>query len=409
MKKGSRQMVVTPVTQTELERVRHDGDPALGHVSVAVREVHKSFAGNPVLRGVDFSVREGELIALLGPSGCGKTTMLRSIGGLESIDSGEIQILGRTVATAHGMIPPNKRGVGFMFQSYALWPHLSVYRNIEYGLKVAHVPREMRRPKVDEILEMVGLSGLGSRLPSALSGGQQQRVALARSLVVRPGVLLMDEPLSNLDATLRDRMREEIRDLVKAIGTTCLYVTHDQKEALAISDRVFLMNRGELVQDGAPEELYQNPNSVFAAEFIGNSNLLRLSGPPTANAGDGSVRFGEVSGLGRITARRGRSGPDDAVWYAAVRPDEILVRPADRAEPGSPNRWLGTITGRIYDGASSKLSVQVGSVELKAIGMSGGLAAGEQAWVEVPPDAVSLLPGDDPAPAQPQDAGQEPS
>ena len=219
---------------------------------------------------INLEVANGELVTLLGPSGCGKTTTLRMISGFEYPSSGQIMIGGRDVAN----VPPNKRGVSMVFQSYALFPHLSVWDNIAYGLKVKKLPRQEVLARTGKVIALMQLEGMERRFPNQLSGGQQQRVSLARAIVIEPSVLLFDEPLSNLDAKLREHMRDELRSLQKRLGITSLYVTHDQGEAMAISDRVVIMKDGDLIQVGSPQEIYEYPNCKFVANFIGKANFI---------------------------------------------------------------------------------------------------------------------------------------
>ncbi len=237
---------------------------------VEIRGVSKSFDKVEALRGIDLDIRSGELFSILGPSGCGKTTLLRIIAGLEVPDRGRIFFDGEDVTEKK----PFERNAAMVFQNYALWPHMSVYENIAFGLRARKVPEHEIRRRVREVIELVRLEGLEDRLPLQLSGGQQQRVALARALVVEPRVLLLDEPLSNLDASLRIEMREEIKRIQRALGITTIYVTHDQGEALGISDRIAVMRAGEIIQVGEPEELYYNPKNVFVARFLGRGNVL---------------------------------------------------------------------------------------------------------------------------------------
>ncbi|MCB9460661.1 MAG: ABC transporter ATP-binding protein [Anaerolineaceae bacterium] len=224
--------------------------------------------GVPTLDHYDLTVNEGELVSLLGPSGCGKTTTLRAVAGFVDTAGGQITISGRDVTK----IPPNKRDIGLVFQSYALFPHLTVNQNVAFGLRMRRVTKKDQSKRVDEALRLVDLEGLGERRPAQLSGGQQQRVALARAVVIEPQLLLLDEPLSNLDAKLRVNMRTEIRRLQQRLSVTTLYVTHDQIEALAISDRVVVMNHGRIEQSGTPEEIYKQPQTPFVADFMGFEN-----------------------------------------------------------------------------------------------------------------------------------------
>jgi len=248
----------------------------VGQEFVKLVNVVKTYKKVTAVAGISLSINKGELVTFLGPSGCGKTTTLRLIAGLEVPDSGEIYINNILVSAPEKgvFVPPHKRGIGMVFQNYAVWPHMTVFENIAYGLKLQKLPKEEIARRVKEALDLVGLSGLGDRYPTQLSGGQQQRVALARALVTRPQLLLLDEPLSNLDAKLRERMRFEIRSLVKNLGLTAVYVTHDQEEAMAMSSRIVLMRDGRIVQIATPQELYHCPNSAFAADFVGDTNIL---------------------------------------------------------------------------------------------------------------------------------------
>lgn len=237
---------------------------------VSVQKLHKSYAGSPVFENIDCHIERGEFVTLLGPSGCGKSTLLRCIAGLTPVDSGQILLDG------HDIVPlsPQKRGIGMVFQSYALFPNMTVEQNVAFGLRMQKVKADESQQRVREALELVELGKFAGRYPHQLSGGQCQRVALARSLVTRPRLLLLDEPLSALDARIRKHLREQIRAIQRELGLTTIFVTHDQEEALTMSDRIFLMNQGRIVQSGDAETLYTAPVDLFAAGFIGNYNLL---------------------------------------------------------------------------------------------------------------------------------------
>lgn len=253
--------------------------------AVRIKNLTKSYDGKVLaVKNASFEIEPGEFLTLLGPSGCGKTTILRSIAGLEQINDGEIWIGDDLVSGPNTFVPPEKRDIGMIFQSYAIWPHMTVFENVAFSLRLQKLAKSEIDDRVSEALELVGLSGFEHRWGTQLSGGQQQRVALARSIVMRPRVLLFDEPLSNLDAALRERMRFELRRIQKELGTTAIYVTHDQTEAMAMSDTIIVMNVGVIVQKGTPVEIYEYPADEFVAGFIGLTNFLEGEvievGPP---------------------------------------------------------------------------------------------------------------------------------
>jgi ABC-type Fe3+/spermidine/putrescine transport system ATPase subunit len=253
-------------------------------VQVQVEKLRKTYGKVEALKDATLTFGSGAMTAILGPSGCGKTTLLRSIAGFIQVDAGRVLFDREEVTT----LPPQKRGTAMVFQNYALWPHMTIYENVAYGLRLQKVPAAEIRRRVLKVLELVEIANVGeveSRKPGALSGGQQQRVALARALVVEPKVLLMDEPLSNLDAKVRQRLRGELRRLQKRVGITAIYVTHDQEEALALADTVVLMDQGRIVQTGSPQEIYLQPSTAFAAEFLGVSNQLE------GEAAEGALRI----------------------------------------------------------------------------------------------------------------------
>ena len=239
-------------------------------VAISIENVIKRFGKDTIINGLSLDVRPGEFFTLLGPSGCGKTTLLRMIIGFNSIEGGEIKIDGKVINN----IPTNKRNMGMVFQNYAIFPHMSVRDNVAFGLKNRKVPQDQIESQVDEILKVVKIDHLKKRMPSKLSGGQQQRVALARAIVIHPEVLLMDEPLSNLDAKLRVEMRNAIKRIQQQVGITTIYVTHDQEEALAVSDRIAVMNGGVIQQIDTPKNVYQRPSNIFVSTFIGLSNIM---------------------------------------------------------------------------------------------------------------------------------------
>ncbi|PWC87423.1 sugar ABC transporter substrate-binding protein [Azospirillum sp. TSH100] len=291
---------------------------------VEFRNVSRRYNNVAAVDDVSFTIEQGTLVTLLGPSGCGKTTTLRMIAGLEMASSGTILIGGKDVTR----LPATDRNVTMVFQSYALFPHMSVADNVAYGLVVSGVRKRDAAAKAEEGLDLVGLGGYGQRLPSELSGGQQQRVAVARALVLEPEVLLFDEPLSNLDAKLRRKMRDDIRELQQKLGLTSVYVTHDQEEALAVSDRIIVMNRSVIAQTGTPDELYRRPKNRFVADFIGGANLI-----------DGELvgRGGGMAtvALGPLTLTVPDPGLPAGEVLLAVRPNAIRLRPGATSETGS--------------------------------------------------------------------------
>ena len=268
--------------------------PPAGEAALRVAGVERHFGEVAAVAGVDVAVAAGEFVTLLGPSGCGKSTLLRMIAGIETPDAGSIAIGGREVFAADSRlnVAPERRGLGMVFQSYAVWPHMTVEDNVGYPLRRRRMSSEERRAKVAEVLDAVRLFGVAKRYPGQLSGGQQQRVALARAIVHRPSLLLLDEPLSNLDARLRDEMRLELKRLQVDLGLSMLYVTHDQSEALAMSDRILVMSAGRVIQAGTPEEVYRRPETLEVARFLGFKNILEgeIGGPETVHVAGRQVR-----------------------------------------------------------------------------------------------------------------------
>ncbi|WP_337182837.1 ABC transporter ATP-binding protein [Shinella sp.] len=282
--------------------------------SVTFENVRKTFGAFTAIADLSLTIEPGTLVTLLGPSGCGKTTTLRMLAGLEHPTAGRILIGGKDVT----MLPANERDVSMVFQSYALFPHMSSLDNVAYGLESSGLSRREARERAEEGLSLVGLAGMGHRLPAELSGGQQQRVAVARALVLEPQVLLLDEPLSNLDARLRRKVRTDIRELQQRLGFTAVYVTHDQDEALAVSDRIIVMKDGEIAQSGAPRELYEAPASSFIADFMGEANVIACEVIGIEND-QAKVRFGGFEH--RVPAGRARPGAANL----AVRPGSVTL------------------------------------------------------------------------------------
>jgi len=327
---------------------------------IELKGLNKSFVGKPAVREFGLTMEKGEFVSLLGPSGCGKSTTLRMVAGFEEPDSGEVWLGGENVLNS----PPHRRGMGFVFQSYALFPHLTAWNNVAFGLRIAGRPAVEIRRRVVEMLELVDLREAGNQYPRQLSGGQQQRVALARALAIEPRVLLLDEPLSALDAVVRVTLREEIRRIQTTLGITTLYVTHDQEEALAISDRVVVMREGWVEQVGTPEAVYAEPATRFVATFIGKMNQLPGL---VEDAEQGRVLWG---------SHRLAVPPDATAGLAAgqgvlvlVRPEAITVTPATPggpAEPAGENRVPASIEILTFLGSVTRLSLEVGGRRLLA-------------------------------------------
>lgn len=348
---------------------------------IEFRNVTKRYGADPsaplAVRGISFEVPEGTLTTILGPSGCGKTTTLRMIAGLESPTSGSIFVAGRDVTT----LGPAERNVSMMFQSYALFPHMSVLENVGYGLRMSGVAKARATERAREALANVGLVGFDDRAPGELSGGQQQRVALARALVLEPAVLLFDEPLSNLDARLRREMREEIRALQQRLRLTVAYVTHDQGEALAVSDHIVVMDHGVIAQRGTPEELYERPATEFVAGFMGEAMLFDA----TADAG-GGLRVGPLEVRG---ATRAGNGP----VRVAVRPEAWQVRPPEGAA------LVGTVSKSAYLGSVYEYVVdtELGSLFVVSPDLSVRRQPGDRVGLELAGHGVSVVPRSGPA------------
>ena len=331
----------------------------------------KSYGAVTAVEGLELAVERGEFVSLLGPSGCGKTTTLQMIAGFVPVDRGRILLDGSDLAA----VAPNRRGLGIVFQSYALFPHMTVAENIAFGLEMRGVARAEREKRTLEAMTLVGLKGFADRYPRRMSGGQQQRVALARALVIKPALLLLDEPLSNLDAKLREEMQGELRQIQRTIGTTTILVTHDQHEAMALSDRIVLMNQGRVEQIGAPDTVYGNPRSAFVANFLGKTNMLKGRGD-----GSGQVAIDqftvaiEGAGIGPVTL--------------AVRPERLVVAPAASAGFG------GRVTTRVFQGSYWLLNIESTAGPLIVMRGNDGTAVpveGEMVSLSFAPGDAALL------------------
>jgi iron(III) transport system ATP-binding protein len=336
---------------------------------VSISNVNLSYGTNHVLKDVNLEIEPGEFFAFLGPSGCGKTTLLRLIAGFNTADTGMVRIRGEDISA----LPPWKRDVGLVFQSYALWPHMTVRKNVAFGLEERRLPRAEIDKRVNAALEIVGLSHLADRRPSQLSGGQQQRVAVARTIVVEPKVLLLDEPLSNLDAKLRVQVRRELRDLQRRLGITTIFVTHDQEEANTICDRIAVMSEGVVQQVGTPMELYERPANLFVAGFLGAANIL-----PGAIVEEGGKRFFELAGGARVAA----PAQAEAGARLVFRPQHAFV-----AAPEAGGGLHGEVVHREFLGSIIRYGVRLGETDVT---IDAPFVTGDALFVEGDRVAVTL-------------------
>ena len=342
---------------------------------VTIKAIGKSYDNKQVLRDINLSIREGEFFTLLGPSGCGKTTLLRIVAGFVYPDSGRVIFKDQDITE----LAAENRNVGMVFQNYALFPFMNVYENVAYGLKVSKVKKNEIEKRVKSYLKLVKLEGYEDRNVSELSGGEQQRVALARALVVEPRVLLLDEPLSNLDARLRDKMRMELKEIQRKLGITCIFVTHDQKEALTMSDRIAVFDGGQCIQVGTPKEIYSNPVDTFVATFIGETNLFE------ARVDNRRAAINSSFALSLSSDRKGK--------FISVRPQDILV---SKGKIQDENSFEATIIKVIVGGGLEEYHLLIGDIELRAIKLNTivdfeGFRENDRVWVSVDPRAVHVL------------------
>jgi len=365
------------------------GDAKIGGASLELRGLTKHFAGHTAVDGISVAIETGSFVTLLGPSGCGKTTTLMMLAGFVEPSAGQI-LIGGTDITA---LPANKRNVGMVFQNYALFPHLSVFDNVAFPLKMRRVPKAQIRTRVEAVLDMVGMAKMAGRRPNQLSGGQQQRIALARTIVFEPRVLLMDEPLSALDRKLRDQMRFEIKTLQQQLEATVIYVTHDQEEALAISDQVIVMNEGRIEQVDTPENIYQRPASRFVADFVGEASFLLAEVREITPAGCSiALGTGELISVASDEGRRPKKG-DKGILVIRPESAQIVARP-------TPNCIKGIVMNRTFLGESVRYTLKLGSGELLIVKTSSRqlgstqLSNGDSADIEIFPADVRLLPTD---------------
>jgi iron(III) transport system ATP-binding protein len=355
--------------------------------SLRLSNLSKRFGKAIAVEDLDLEIQDGEIMTLLGPSGCGKTTTLRCIAGLLKPDRGEIYLGDRRITD----LSPERRGVGLVFQNYALWPHMTVHQNLAFGLQLKKIPKNRARDKIDEALTMVRLSGFEERYPRQLSGGQQQRVALARALVIEPRLLLLDEPLSNLDAQLREEMRFEIRELQKKLGITSVYVTHDQAEALVLSDRIAILHQGRLVQVGSPEEIYNQPGNRFVAGFIGLTSFVE--GQVTQFTDQQAYAVVKTADNLEIRVQARGLQPGQTVTLA-IRPEHIEVH-VEGVLPASPpmNLFEGEVVRGAYLGDIVDYRIQVGDWTLRGhTSTDRVLQPGQRVWLAFSPDRVTWIP-----------------
>jgi iron(III) transport system ATP-binding protein len=351
--------------------------------SVELRGLTKRYGDTAVVDDVSLTVEHGQLVCLLGPSGCGKTTTLRLIAGFVEPSGGEVRVGDKLLSSGAGSVPPERRNMSMIFQSYALWPHMTVAENIIYGLKLRKLDRNTIRQKLDAILATTRLAPLADRYPGELSGGQQQRVALARALIVEPETLLLDEPLSNLDANLREEMRFEVRRLHDAYRYTTVYVTHDQAEAMTTADLIAVMNAGKIEQAGSPEDIYDRPRSEFVARFIGSSNVIKGSGQDETH----------IALAGVVLRCVGASLKAGAAAAVSIRPHDIAIS-ADRPQQAE-NVVPATVTRQVFLGDRRDYMVEAkDGTQLRVVtGAGENIAQGSAVFLHLPPERCRALAG----------------
>ena len=358
-----------------------------GAIELEVKGLTKRFSPQVTVGPISFEVHEGEFFSLLGPSGCGKTTTLRCIAGFETLTDGSIFLRGERLDDK----PPHHRNVGLVFQDYALFPHLTVFNNVAFGLRLRHLPKREIEERAGGMLELVGLLDLAGRYPDQLSGGQQQRIAIARSLVLEPQLLLFDEPLSNLDFKLRIQMRQELRSLQRRLGKTSIYVTHDQTEALALSDRIAVLSQGRIEQIGRPTDIYESPATAFVADFIGSSNMIEAT---VAESDDSSSVARTAKGLHlKVHGTPHRVGTQ---LLLLVRPERIRVTRGGEGEDGAPNVFSGQIEDTTYLGEDIQLRVTEKDGDELLVSQKSGkesrhLAPGQAVQVAIDPQDIHVL------------------
>lgn len=358
-------------------------------MDIELVSVSKQFGSNRIVNDIDLSIPAGQFISILGPSGCGKTTTLNMIAGFDQPTSGEIRIRGKNQAG----IPPERRHIGLVFQNYALFPHMTVAENIGFGLKMQGIPRQEIETSTQSALKSVHLDGLDARYPKELSGGQQQRTALARAIAPRPSLLLLDEPLSNLDLKLREAMRVELKEIQEQLGMTFVYVTHDQEEAMAMSDQIVVMQGGVIAQQGAPADIYDNPKTTFVADFIGKSNIYRTAG---TRFDGGLFRVYLEGGRLSLVAKENPDTPPGVAGFCCVRPEAVRLIDGEILSLSQANLLEGTISRIVNLGAQIEFWIEVPSGQIfKAMVRSirsASLKVGGRVRFSIEPEAVQLLP-----------------
>ena len=370
-----------PRPQPEMTTKPHENMMAL----LSINRISKSFDSTPAVDNVSLAVERGEFFGLLGPSGCGKTTTLRMIAGLERPDSGDIEFDGHRITN----LSPERRGFGMVFQNYALFPHLNVFENVAFGLSARHKPKSEIAERVSSALELVQLPGYERRRVDELSGGQQQRVAIARAIAIEPALLLFDEPLSNLDVTLREETRSELRELVKRLGLTAVYVTHDQEEAFALCDRISVMMNGRILQTGQPRELYEHPSQISVARFLGRNNLIKVMRLSSSKSAVGEFKTLEGDHTLRLPVQQDELAPLNKPCFLAIRPEHLVIsKTRNERENALPAR----VRELSFAGATSGIKLDANGLALEALVLQPeGLAAGDSCFVTLPAEHLSLL------------------
>jgi ABC-type Fe3+/spermidine/putrescine transport system ATPase subunit len=352
---------------------------------LSLKNISRSFGQTRAVVDVSLDVEQGEFFGLLGPSGCGKTTTLRMIAGLEKPDTGAITFQNADITH----LPPERRGFGMVFQNYALFPHLNVFDNVAFGLRARHKTKAEMAERVTSALELVQLPGYGKRAVDQLSGGQQQRVAIARAIAIEPALLLFDEPLSNLDVSLREETRSELRELVTRLGLTAVYVTHDQEEAFALCDRISVMVGGKLMQTGRPRELYEQPSEISVASFLGRNNLIKAMRLSSSKTADGEFKTLEGGHTLHLKVKHDELAPLNKPVFLAIRPEHVQLTEANN---GAENSLRGNIREIVFAGATSSVRVDANGLLIEALVLrTDGLEMDQECNVSLSPDHLTLL------------------